>query len=114
MRLDLAGLRARALFLIVVAGAMRRSDLVGLDVGHVPRTASGLKLLIERSKTDASGEGAGIAIPRGRSEEACLVSSLEWLRVAATSPFSAPLFEMLAVTMTARICPFLSLIAVVT
>ena len=58
--LDLAGVRDRALFLLGFAGAMRRSELVGLDVEHVTWTADGLKLLIERSKTDAEGEGAEI------------------------------------------------------
>jgi hypothetical protein len=85
--LDLAGLRDRALFLIGFAGAMRRSELVGLDVDHVTWTANGLKLLIERSKTDAGGEGAEIANPRGRSEETCPVMSLKrWLEAAEITP----------------------------
>ena len=42
---------------------MRRSELVGLDGGHVTWTADGLKLVIERSKTDVAGEGAETAIP---------------------------------------------------
>jgi integrase len=49
---------ARALFLIGFAGALRRSELVGLDVAHVTWTDLGLTLLIERSKTDMEGEGA--------------------------------------------------------
>jgi integrase len=32
---DLAGARDRALFLLGFAGALRRSELIGLDVGHV-------------------------------------------------------------------------------
>ncbi len=90
--LDLSGLRDKALFLTGFAGAMRRSELVGLDVGHVTWTAGGLKLLIERSKTDAGGEGAEIAIPRGRSEETCPVASLmRWL--AAAEITAGPLFR---------------------
>jgi integrase len=90
--LDLAGLRDRALFLIGFAGALRRSELVGLDVEHLTWTASGLKLLIERSKTDASGEGAEIAIPRGRSEETCPVASLKsWLKAAEIT--AGPLYR---------------------
>ncbi|HME20382.1 MAG TPA: hypothetical protein VKI44_03320 [Acetobacteraceae bacterium] len=38
---------------------MRRSELVGLDVAHVVWTDDGLKLLIERFKTDTDGDGAG-------------------------------------------------------
>ena len=90
--LDLSGLRDKALFLIGFAGAMRRSELVGLDIGHVTWTASGLKLLIERSKTDASGEGAEIAIPRGGTEETCPVRSLKiWLETAEIK--AGPLFR---------------------
>ena len=76
-----AGARDRALFLLGFAGAMRRSELVGLDVAHVTWTDDGLKLLIERSKTDKQGEGAEIAIPRGRAEETCPVAALKRLRM---------------------------------
>ena len=61
------------MFLLGFAGALRRSELVGLDVEHVTWTDEGLKLLIERSKTDAQGEGAEIAIPRGRADDTCPV-----------------------------------------
>ena len=64
---DLAGARDRALFLLGFAGALRRSEFVALDVEHVTWTNHGMKLLIERSKTDTEGEGAEIAIPRGQS-----------------------------------------------
>jgi integrase len=89
---DLTGLRDRALFLVGFAGAMRRSELVGLDVTNVTWTTDGLKILIERSKTDAEGEGAEIAIPRGRSEETCPVVALQsWL--AAAEITAGPLFR---------------------
>src|ERR1700735_1467280 len=71
---DLAGARDRALFLVGFAGALRRSELVALDVEHITWTRAGMKLLIERSKTDAEGEGAEIAIPRGQSPETCPVA----------------------------------------
>jgi hypothetical protein len=56
-------------FLLGFAGALRRSELIGLNIEHVAWTEAGLKLLIERSKTDKQGEGAEIAITRGRAEE---------------------------------------------
>ena len=80
---DLAGLRDRALLLIGFAGALRRSELVGLDVAHVRPTPTGLRLLIPRSKTDAAGEGAEIGITRGTQEDTCPVRALRaWLRAA--------------------------------
>ena len=88
----LAGARDRALFLLAFAGALRRSELVGLDVVHIAWTAEGLKLLIERSKTDKHGEGVEIALCRGRSAETCPVASLKaWLEAAQIS--AGPLFR---------------------
>jgi integrase len=88
----LTGARDRALFLLGFAGALRRSELVGLDVEHVTSTEDGLKLLLERSKTDKQGEGAEIAIPRGRAEETCPVAALtDWLELAEIK--AGPLFR---------------------
>ena len=89
---DLVGARDRALFLLGFAAALRRSELVGLDLAHVTWTKAGLKLLIERSKTDTEGEGAEIAIPRGASAETCPVTSLKtWLKLADIA--AGPLFR---------------------
>jgi integrase len=89
---DLAGARDRALFLLAFAGALRRSELVALDVAHVSWTNDGLKILIERSKTDERGEGAELAITRGRAEETCPVASLRsWLEQARIT--AGPLFR---------------------
>ena len=89
---DLAGVRDRALFLLGFAGAMRRAELIGLDVEHVTWTTGGLKLLIERSKTDAEGEGAEIAIPCGGANDTCPVASLkEWLALSEIT--AGPLFR---------------------
>ena len=77
---DLAGARDRALLLIGFAGALRRSELVGLDVAHVAWTDEGLKLTIVRSKTDKQGEGAEISLSSGRNEETCPVAALRaWI-----------------------------------
>jgi len=89
---DLAGLRDRALILVGFAGAMRRSELVALDVEHVTWTKGGMKLLIERSKTDAEGEGAEIDVPLGQSPETCPVTALQqWLTMATIS--AGPIFR---------------------
>ena len=89
---DLAGLRDRALLLIGFAGALRRSELVGIDVEHVVRADAGLRLMIPRSKTDAAGLGAEISIPPGRSAETCPVRALDaWLR--ASEVRSGPVFR---------------------
>jgi integrase len=105
--LDLAGVRDRALFLLGFAGAMRRAELIGLDVEHVTWTTEGLKLLIERSKTDAEGEGAEIAIPRGRADDTCPIAALkEWLTLSEIT--TGPLFRKVnrgGVVETSRLSP---------
>ena len=78
---DLAGLRDRALFLVGLAGAFRRSELVGIDVAHLRFDAGSVTVRLPRSKTDQAGEGADVALPRMRGEETCPVRALEdWLR----------------------------------
>lgn len=89
---DLPGARDRALLLLGFAGALRRSELVALDIEHVTWMRNGLKLLIERSKTDAEVEGAEIAIPRGQADETCPVAALRtWLKLSKVS--TGPLFR---------------------
>ena len=80
---DLVGMRDRALILIAFAGALRRSELCGIEVAHLTWKPRSLELLIPRSKTDAEAEGTRIGIPRGRSVETCPVRALlAWLRAA--------------------------------
>ncbi len=89
---DLAGLRDRALMLIGFAGALRRSELVGLDLFHVRQTPTGLRLMIPRSKTDAAGEGAEIGITQGVMTDTCPVRALRsWLSAADIA--DGPLFR---------------------
>jgi integrase len=45
------------MLLIGFAGALRRSELVALDVDDVQEDADGLVLTIRRSKTDQEAEG---------------------------------------------------------
>jgi integrase len=89
---DTAGLRDQALFLVCFAGALRRSELVGLDVEHVTRTDEGMRLLITRSKTDKEGAGAEIGISHGRNSLTCPITALEnWLERAGI--VSGPIFR---------------------
>jgi len=65
MPADLRGLRDRALLLLGFAGALRRSELVALDVADLEETAEGLHVRIRRSKTDQESAGDFVAIPYG-------------------------------------------------
>jgi integrase len=89
---SLTGLRDRALFLVGFAGALRRSELVGLNVPNITWTTVGMVLLLERSKTDKEGAGAEIAITTGANEETCPVRALKhWLKAAGIT--SGPVFR---------------------
>lgn len=61
----LIGVRDRALLALGFAGAFRRSELVALQVADLVEVPDGLRVLIRRSKTDKTGEGHEIAVPRG-------------------------------------------------
>jgi hypothetical protein len=75
------GLRDRALLLLGVGGAFRRSELVALDVADLEETDDGLRVTIRRSKTDQEGIGTTIAVVRGGAS--CPVKALRaWLDAA--------------------------------
>src|SRR5271165_6839426 len=90
------GRRDRALLLIGFAGALRRSELVALQVEDVAHVAGGLRLRIVRGKTDQAGQGAEIGLPRGRHAETCPVLAFEaWQAVAERQ--AGPLFRKISV-----------------
>ncbi len=69
----LLGDRDRALLLLGFASALRRSELVALDVGDVTVTGDGLVLTVRRSKTDQDGAGRRLGIPYGSNPDSCPV-----------------------------------------
>jgi site-specific recombinase XerD len=79
----LLSVRDRALLLIGFAGAMRRSELVGLDYGDVADTEEGLIVTIRRSKTDQYGSGRKIGLPFGSTPSTCPVRAFRnWIKAA--------------------------------
>ena len=53
--------RGRLLLLVGFASAMRRSELVALNVADLEWTAEGVMIRISRSKTDQEGLGQSVA-----------------------------------------------------
>jgi integrase len=89
------GRRDRAMLLIGFAAALRRSELVALQVEDVAHVAGGLRLRITRGKTDQAGQGAEIGLPRGRHVETCPVLAFEaWQAVAKRK--AGPLFRRIS------------------
>lgn len=62
----LADLRDRALLSFGMASAMRRSELVALNVADFQFTEQSVQVTLRRFKTDQNGVGKVIAIPTGR------------------------------------------------
>ena len=79
----LAGTRDRALLLIGFAAALRRSELVGIDVEHLTFGPERLTLTIPFSKTDQAGKGTDIAVPAITYSRYCPVKALKaWLALS--------------------------------
>jgi integrase len=59
-------IRDRAILALGMAAALRRSELVGLELRDLELVDKGLKLTLRYSKTDQEGEGQEIAVPAGK------------------------------------------------
>ena len=84
--------RDRALLVIGFCGALRRSELVNLDVEDVRSAPEGIILTLRWSKTDQAAEGIEIGIPKGRKSATCPVTLLRaWLDYSKIA--SGPIFR---------------------
>lgn len=72
--------RDRTLLLLGFSGGLRRSELVSLTTPLLNITEKGLKLTIEKSKTDQEGAGRQIGITYGSNFSTCPIRSYKrWL-----------------------------------
>jgi site-specific recombinase XerD len=82
-------LRDRAILALGLASALRRSELVALQLADVSLAKEGARITIRNSKTDQEGEGQVIAIPNGQT--ILPIARLKaWLAVRGDAP--GPLF----------------------
>lgn len=89
---NVLGVRDRVLLTLGLATALRRSELVGLDVEDITFTSDGLVVFLKRSKTDQTGEGRQIGVPWGSRPQTCPVRSLrQWLEASGIS--EGPIFR---------------------
>ncbi|MDP3513017.1 MAG: site-specific integrase [Sulfuritalea sp.] len=79
---DAKGIRDRALLLLGFAAALRRSELVALDVTDVSFVNDGMLVHLRKSKTDQEGEGRTIAVPTGRTSVCAVKAIQHWLKHA--------------------------------
>jgi integrase len=89
------GRRDRAMLLLGFAAALRRSELVALQVTDVAEVAGGLQLRIGRGKTDQEAHGAEIGLPRGNHVATCPEKAFrEWMAVSKHK--AGPLFRKIS------------------
>jgi integrase len=87
-------IRDAAVLLIGFAGAFRRSELVAIDREDVQIDEICAAVILRRSKTDQTGRGRTVSIPRVRGH-LCPIGALEeWLRVSGIG--GGPLFRPVA------------------
>lgn len=109
---DLKGLRDRAIILLGWNGALRRSEIAGLDaveasetelaamteterkryIGHIERRSDGIVVNLQWSKTDQTGLGQSVSLPHAPSLPTCAVCAVQdW--IAASGIEFGPLFR---------------------
>lgn len=82
--------RDRAMLLLGWACALRRSELVALDVDDIAFTSQGALVTIRKSKTDQDGIGREIAMPLGRTRHCPIAALKRWLKFAGIE--AGPIF----------------------
>ena len=79
-------LQNKALILIGFAGGFRRSELVSIEYEDIEFVNEGVKILVQRSKTDQTGLGMTKAIPYFQNKIYCPVTSLrDWISYSKIS-----------------------------
>lgn len=73
----LQGIRDRALLLLGWYGALRRSELAGLDLADLALDADGVVLTLKNAKTDKDRAGQVVGIARVAGSPYCPVTALE-------------------------------------
>jgi integrase len=68
---SIAGTRDRAILLVGFWGALRRSELVAIDVEDVEFTEQGVLVRIRRAKNDGAGRGRKVALPKADDPSLC-------------------------------------------
>jgi integrase len=89
---SLRDLRDRAILLLGFVGAMRRSEIAGIDVEQIEFVEGGAKIALLQSKGDRKSEGVVVSLVNSARPILCAVQALkDWL--AASAIESGPLLR---------------------
>jgi integrase len=83
------GKRDRALLMLGLCAALRRSELVAVKIEDIEFTSQGIVLTLPRSKTDQVGSGRKIGIPKGRGRICPVQAVSDWLLLHSSANNSA-------------------------
>lgn len=85
------GIRDAAIILLGYASAMRRSEIIGLDLLDIREEPDGILVTIRKSKTDQEGHGQIVAVARGKHPTTDPVAAMAaWRKLRGHQP--GPLF----------------------
>lgn len=90
----LAEVRDRALLLLAFSTALRRSELVALDITDLEPDPAGLVVHVRRSKTDQTGEGSYIGVPYASRPALCPVLATATWTAALAAHLKLPCEEL--------------------
>lgn len=83
--------RNRAILTLGFASALRRSNLVALDLADVTMTDEGVFLLVRKEKQDQQAKGRTVPVARGEHADTCALTALQgWLLLRGIT--AGPLF----------------------
>ena len=89
---EIKKLRDKSIILVGFGGGFRRTELISIDHEDLEFVSEGLKIRIQRSKTDQFGEGMIKGIPYFTNEIYCPVINLQkWLEISKIK--SGPIFR---------------------
>ncbi len=88
---DLSDMRDRALFLVMFAAALRRSEAARLEVRDIEFTKKGFILTKRQSKTDKTGAGMRVPVSYGSTNACPVIALRNWLKRAQVE--SGPIFR---------------------
>ena len=92
---EIKKLRDKSIILVGFGGGFRRTELISIDHEDIEFVSEGLKITIQRSKTDQFGEGMIKGIPYFTNEIYCPVINLQkWLEISKIK--SGPIFRRLS------------------
>lgn len=93
------GLRDAAILALGWSSALRRSELVALNIGDLDFVDEGLIVTVRRSKTDQEGQGAKIGIPRSHGDVCPVEIVQRWIKRISENPLppETPIFMKLGV-----------------